>query len=243
VALEKVASNPGRPESQGGSISNNLPEMQTRLNAESEHVAPIEKFSTELHKLGAECILTTPEQLHKAISNKLHDLNLQTVLVWDDLAELGKVNLFPHLRQSGITLVNTRLLLRNPARQEGLQWLGKAQAGITGCLAAFAETGTVVVSSGQDRSQLASLLPRVHLVIVDDSQIQPNYDCWLNGPGKEAILSTQCTTWISGPSRTADIEMTLTIGVHGPEQVIVFVIDHSSVPVAYTRKRARKSTS
>jgi L-lactate utilization protein LutC len=102
--------------------------------------------------------------------------------------------------------------------------------GITSAQGAIAETGTLVLESECERHRLVSLLPPVHIAIVEANNI-----CLTLG---EALLAvgrggrermSRTITFITGPSRTADIELTLAIGVHGPQELFVIV---TNAPVA-----------
>jgi L-lactate dehydrogenase complex protein LldG len=98
----------------------------------------------------------------------------------------------------------------------------QADVGISGCVTALAETGTVVLASGPNRSRLATLLPPVHVALVYRAQIQPDIFTWT--AGREGAWPANVVL-VSGPSKTADIEQTLTVGVHGPKRFIVLLID------------------
>lgn len=98
--------------------------------------------------------------------------------------------------------------------------------GITSAQWAIAETGTLVLVSDSERHRLISLVPPVHIAVIESSQICVSLDealLLVRGEG-EAGLS-RAVTFITGPSRTGDIEMVLTIGVHGPQQLHVIIID------------------
>jgi L-lactate dehydrogenase complex protein LldG len=99
------------------------------------------------------------------------------------------------------------------------------RAGLTGSIAAIAETGTLVIPSGEGRPQTTSLLPEIHLAILHEKTIYKNLEQVLNLGG---IYKSSAVTLVSGPSRTADIEMTLTIGVHGPQELHVFCLEQKS---------------
>lgn len=94
--------------------------------------------------------------------------------------------------------------------------------GITTAQAAIAETGTLVLDSAKERHRLVSLVPPVHIAIVDAASIFRTLGealafIHLNGDISPAV------TFVTGPSRTADIELTLAIGVHGPQELHVIV--------------------
>jgi L-lactate dehydrogenase complex protein LldG len=97
-----------------------------------------------------------------------------------------------------------------------------AEIGVTGCNAAIAETGSVVLLSGPGRSRAVSLLPAVHLALVRRSDLRFSLGEFLRGASDALAGSASCTV-VTGPSRTADIELTLTLGVHGPGSVVVVI--------------------
>jgi hypothetical protein len=88
-----------------------------------------------------------------------------------------------------------------------------------------ADTGTIVVASGPQGAQDASLLPGAHVAVLSAQDIFPSLTDWLERGGRSLLAERSSVTLITGPSRTADIEMTLTIGVHGPARLIVLVCD------------------
>ena len=94
-------------------------------------------------------------------------------------------------------------------------------AGITGVLAAIAETGTLVLSSAHLRSRGTFLIPPLHIALVHERQLIPDMlDLWpLIGATPPTAL-----TLVSGPSKTADIEGILVTGVHGPRAVHIVLI-------------------
>jgi L-lactate utilization protein LutC len=94
--------------------------------------------------------------------------------------------------------------------------------GITTAQAAIAETGTLVLDSSRERNRLISLVPTVHIAIVDASSIFHTLGEALAFIRQDGNISP-AVTFITGPSRTADIELTLAIGVHGPQELYVIV--------------------
>jgi L-lactate utilization protein LutC len=100
--------------------------------------------------------------------------------------------------------------------------LFQIDVGITAAQAGIAETGTLVLDSAIERNRLVSLVPPVHVAILDASRIYPTLADALSflQSGEEV---SPAVTLITGPSRTADIELTLAIGVHGPQELYVIV--------------------
>ena len=94
--------------------------------------------------------------------------------------------------------------------------------GITTAQAAIAETGTLVLDSSRERNRLISLVPPVHIAIVDAANIYSTLGETLAVLHRDGAVSP-IVTFVTGPSRTADIELTLAIGVHGPQELYVIV--------------------
>jgi L-lactate utilization protein LutC len=94
--------------------------------------------------------------------------------------------------------------------------------GISRAQAAIAETGTLLLESRSERHRLVSLVPPVHIAIVDAADICLTLGEALADLQRSEELSPTITL-ITGPSRTADIELTLAIGVHGPQELYVIV--------------------
>jgi len=95
------------------------------------------------------------------------------------------------------------------------------EVGISTAQAAIAETGTLVLDSACERHRLVSLVPPVHIAIVNASAVVETLSDALALLQKKEI--SPAITFITGPSRTADIELTLAIGVHGPQELYVIV--------------------
>ena len=93
--------------------------------------------------------------------------------------------------------------------------------GISTAQAGIAETGTLILDSSYERHRLVSLVPPVHIAIINASSIVETLADALTLIQKNEI--SPAITFITGPSRTADIELTLTIGVHGPQELYVIV--------------------
>jgi len=100
-----------------------------------------------------------------------------------------------------------------------------ADLGITSVDWAVAETGTQVLASRPGRGRSVSLLPPVHVTIVEPAQIVPDlFDLFgLLDEQKDELPSS--LSLITGPSKTGDIQLKLTTGVHGPKEAHVIVVD------------------
>jgi len=100
--------------------------------------------------------------------------------------------------------------------------LPHAGVGVTGALVAVAETGSVALAAAPGAPRGTSLLPPVHVCVVDSGAIVETLERALERVAECALPSA--LTWVSGPSRTGDLEMRITLGVHGPKAVEVVVV-------------------
>lgn len=96
--------------------------------------------------------------------------------------------------------------------------------GVTGAVAGFAESGSVVVASGPGRPRMASLIPSVHLALLRSSDIHRSLAHWA-GANHGFLAEHTNVVFITGVSRTGDIEMRLNTGVHGPKHVHVVLVE------------------
>ena len=101
---------------------------------------------------------------------------------------------------------------------------GHDKVGVTGVYCAIAETGTLMLLSGEHTHPVTSLLPDTHIAIVPAARIVRSMeDGWDLLRREHGSLPRQ-VAFVSGPSRTADIEMTLVLGIHGPYRVHIIVV-------------------
>jgi len=98
-----------------------------------------------------------------------------------------------------------------------------ATYGITYATGGIAETGTVVQPCGPKCGRAVSLLPLVHIAVVEAATIEPTMLEVMKGLEGESLPSQVC--FISGPSATADIELVRVEGVHGPMYVHYVVVE------------------
>lgn len=111
-----------------------------------------------------------------------------------------------------------------PYRKDAAK-LGEMEIGVTGCEALIARSGSIMVSSAQQKGRVMTAFPPVHVVVAFTSQLVPDIKSALSQirqryegrmPGMLSL--------VTGPSRTADIEKTLVMGAHGPKELYVFLV-------------------
>lgn len=91
--------------------------------------------------------------------------------------------------------------------------------GISGCFCAVAETGTLMLLSGEATPATVSLLPETHIALVPESRIVATMEDAFALLRAERPGMPRAINFISGPSRTGDIEQTIVLGAHGPCRV------------------------
>lgn len=99
--------------------------------------------------------------------------------------------------------------------------------GITGVDAAFAATGSVVLNRCLSQPTGPSLLPPIHIAIITEDQILPNFEVWVAQQRTDDLNGFQRSgniVIVSGPSRTADIAMQLILGMHGPKELHIIIL-------------------
>jgi len=74
--------------------------------------------------------------------------------------------------------------------------------------------------------RLVSLLPPIHIAIVERGQVLPTLDELFTLRRRDFLDGNlgSYMNLISGPSRSADIEYTLVTGVHGPGEVHMILV-------------------
>ncbi|MFZ4664616.1 MAG: LutC/YkgG family protein [Caldilineaceae bacterium] len=132
------------------------------------------------------------------------------------------------LKDLGFQVV-TPTNLRSVESREAIRFI---RYGITGVEAAFAATGSLLVTSEPETNRVASLLPFRHIAIIPFERLYPTIESWLQAQRSAGTLvdflrQHANVALISGPSKSADIELNLTLGVHGPKFVHVILFGQS----------------
>jgi L-lactate dehydrogenase complex protein LldG len=190
----------------------------------------IERFAAELTRVGGHLFRA---ESFSAASDYLEQLALaeraRRVVGWD-LPLIDEIARFDRLERIGVEFLRDRVD-EDRAEEAGREFVKAAidsQIGITTVDYALAEAGTLVLISGAGRARSASLVPPVHVAVVEAQQIISGLDDLFpllaeRGDGS-ARHPASAITFITGPSRTADIELTLVVGVHGPQQLHVILL-------------------
>jgi L-lactate dehydrogenase complex protein LldG len=98
----------------------------------------------------------------------------------------------------------------------------EVDASITGARSAIADTGSLILWPNAAEPRLMSLVPPIHFVLLDATQMHANLSAAMSVERWAAGMPTNVVV-ISGPSKTADIQQVLAYGAHGPREVIVLL--------------------
>ena len=188
------------------------PETYQHMVPLSEHTpaALRARFITEAEKLA--CVVHQVTNDEEALAILLKIIGEETaVLSWES-SQIPLPGFAPTLAQAGITIADVKTAV--------------AGVGITGVDAALAATGTLLLGSGVGKHRATSLLPPIHIAILNQSQILPDMEAWVSQQRQNDLKLIQEASniiLISGPSRTADIGMELIMGMHGPRELHIIL--------------------
>lgn len=184
----------------------------------------IQQFSTILEGLLGKAIVVDDDKgACQAILGIIRDYQADHALTWD-FAHIPVQGLEDALREAGIR--TTQPTTHDETRPEVIASIRDAGIGISGADAAIAATGTLVVSTAPGRGRIPTVLPPVHIAVINADQLLPRLEDWLKMPAQQSratMRNSQNICFITGPSRTGDIEMVMVMGVHGPGKVFVVI--------------------
>jgi L-lactate dehydrogenase complex protein LldG len=156
----------------------------------------VELFVDRLHDYGATVVSVSPEGVAKAVSEQVR----------------GRVRV-----AAGLPWVVPGAELDDVGPPADLDVVDTA---VTGCAAACASTGTIVLDGSPDQGRRAlTLVPDRHVCVVHSGQIVASVPELI-----ARIDPRRPLTFVSGPSATSDIELKRVQGVHGPRQLVVVLI-------------------
>lgn len=103
--------------------------------------------------------------------------------------------------------------------------------GVSMAYGAAAETGTVMMISGENTPTTLNFVPDVEIIVLSKKDISAGMEgCWdqLRAYRDEVGQMPRAVNYITGPSRTADVEATMVLGAHGPRRLHLLLIDEAS---------------
>lgn len=97
----------------------------------------------------------------------------------------------------------------------------------TGCYAAIAEAGALVVTSQAGHPTEFNFLAATHIVILSAASILPSFEHLWAKLDADGIASSmpRMMNFIVGPSRTADLGVPSKLGAHGPARLHILLVE------------------
>jgi L-lactate dehydrogenase complex protein LldG len=183
--------------------------IEQRSNLRTQFISELKNVNTNILEARDE------DEIKKALLKLVKEKKLESFSIWES-QYLKELKIKEELKNAGLKLVTAK----NKNR------IAKSDIGITEVDYAIADTGTLVLLANKNQPRSVSLLPPIHLAIVQPENLVSNIkDLFviLRSKLAEGEDITSCMTFITGPSRTADIELNLTLGVHGPKELYVII--------------------
>lgn len=104
---------------------------------------------------------------------------------------------------------------------------GDDLCGISYATGAIAESGTVMLQSGNDNPTTINFLPEHHIVVVDAKDVAGDLETLYTKLRRKFGRGgmPRMVNLVTGPSRSGDVEQKLVLGAHGPRAVHIIVVD------------------
>ena len=186
-----------------------------RFGRQETAAARLSRFRQAIEAAHAEVFETDPAgwpDLVRAIADRK---GLRRLLVGESLPHVAR------LRSAAMELPSV-VEYRAPFDQWRSALFDEVDASLTLARSAIAETGSLFLWPDATEPRLMSLVPPVHIVLLDPAHIHADLhtamkaENWITGLPTNALL-------VSGPSKTADIQQVLAYGAHGPKELIVLL--------------------
>ena len=153
------------------------------------------------------------ESLHEELIKYLHEKSVKSVMI-PSTRFLERLEIKQALTAAGFKVRSWD--------EMSLDETYDIDASVTDVWKAVAETGSLVIRASTEHGRAMSLVPPIHIAIVEPKNCVGDLIDLFETTTKEGTGSA--TMIISGPSKTSDIEMNLVTGVHGPVMVQFFLL-------------------
>lgn len=198
--------------------------QQIHLITEQQRAELIKQFEAALLRVGGHfSVAANAQMVCERVADIAAAVKAKQAVGWHSpwLQQLGLPKCFAELNIEFITDAECA------DKAAFINAAAEAAIGITPVDYALADSGTLCLLAKKNQPRTASLLPPIHIAVLQPRQIIRGLDdLFALLPADSRELSS-AVTLITGPSRTADIELTLVVGVHGPQQLHVILADWS----------------
>ena len=199
-----IADVPAGEAATGGVVPRDYRHVDERSPAEIA-----EEFVDRLADYGARVVRVTDGDVARAVAGACAEFGLTRLAVPPVVAAAWH----PH----GIELVEDHGL--------STAELDAVDGALTGCAAAIAETGTLLLDGrGVSGRRPLTLIPDHHICVVLVDQLVGLVPEGLAAVAGAVAAEAAPVTMISGPSASSDIELTRVEGVHGPRTLVVILV-------------------
>jgi len=183
-------------------------------------VPPEERYGRlrrAMEAVHAEFLEATAEDWPRRVRAFVEDQSIRSIAYGPGTGAAGRLE--EAFRESAVRLVP----YDRPIEECKRTLFEDVDAGFTTTRGGIADTGGLIVWPTAEEPRLLSLVPPIHLALLEVERIHGSFweairdEGWAERMPPNALL-------VSGPSKTADIEQTLAYGVHGPKRLIVVAV-------------------
>lgn len=178
----------------------------------------IQRFTDKMQAVRAEVHRTDREGWRELVSGLCRDKGLDNLLLSPDTvwgqAIMQQPEQFPALKHYDREIEDWK---------EEIFYA--TDGSLTSTLGGIAETGSLILWSNQHEPRMMSLVPPVHIAILEVDKL---FTTFAEAVQEQGWVKTGMPTnalLISGPSKSADIAQVLAYGVHGPKELVVVLVE------------------
>ena len=163
-----------------------------------------------------------PAEAAVQVVRLLREHGARELLCWDD-PDLFPAGFTAELAAAGFRTLEHHLAAAAPEREAGLRRAAEASVGVTGALAAFADSGALLLASGPSRSRLAWQLPDVHVCLLPVAAIRPRL-ADARDVLRRLTRRSAHVALVAGPARSTDVAQQTTPAALGPAVLDVLLL-------------------
>lgn len=205
------------------------PDVRKFYAAEKAHTTPLER-AARIERFCAQMVFWHAEVLRVRRSNwaeKVRELcaekGIRSLLYGPQTPQGQK------LTAAGIDGLQPYMQAIDDVNDWKQELFENVDAGFTTARGGIVETGSLIVWPDANEPRLMSLVPPIHIALLDADCLHDTLFDAMIEQGWSAHLPSNALL-ISGPSKTADIQTTLAYGAHGPKALIVLLLVDEDCP-------------
>lgn len=167
-------------------------------------------------------------RMAEAVGTEVRRLADPAAIAGAVLDHLRRHNVPPRLVRAADPLLDAARLEAEPLLEVRTGVPDEADpVGLTTALAGIAETGTLLLASGEGRATLLAFLPETCIVVLPTGAVVGAYEeAWAALRARPG-WPPRSVNLVTGPSRTGDIPPAIELGAHGPRRLLVLLVDEA----------------